>query len=206
VRIAWVAAATALTLTMAMPVGAATKAQLQSETLRLSDMPPGWSVDTGGSGSASGWTGCLATLEAAGEPTQGIVRATVQYALGPSLPSLAENLISGRNAVRRYDQFVSILNSCTTVSLIANGTTLSGDIGAMSFPTVGDGSYAYSVSLRAHGATLRADIVLFRLAGVAGEVSFNDYGTPDMTQLRSFVAAAVDRIERKTPPPPPSSS
>jgi len=48
-----------------------------------------------------------------------------------------------------YNDAVHLLNSCERVSFVSNGTTVSGSIGAMSFPTFGIESNAYDLTLSA---------------------------------------------------------
>jgi hypothetical protein len=167
-------------------------------------MPTGWSVDNS-AGSSTSASGCLARLQS-GPQVKGLTRAKVGYAQGQSIPAVTETLISGRNASKRYNQFVHILNSCKTVSFNSNGTTVSGSMGAMSLPTVGDGSKAYALSVSADGINLGADIVLFKEGTVDGQLIYMDLGTPDVTNLQGFVTAALQRIEGKTTTTPSSST
>jgi len=96
------------------------------------------------------------------------------------------------------------MNACKQVSFTSNGTKVSGSVGKMSFPNIGDGSHAYNMSLSASksglSVTVGLDMVLFKKGPVDGEIIYFDLGTPDVTQLQTFVSASVDRIEGKTPP------
>ena len=81
----------------ATTVGALTKAQLQNKTLRLSDMPTGWSIDNSAASSTNSFMGCLAKLQALGKPSKQIARAEADFSQGQSVPALQETLISGAN-------------------------------------------------------------------------------------------------------------
>ena len=172
-----------------------TKAQLRSKALSLSNMPTGWSVDNSGGGT-SNFTGCFAKLQAT-EATRGITRVEANYEQG-NFPVMEETLITRKNAAHRYQQFVSILNGCRQVSLSSGDTTLSGSIGAMSFPTVGNASSAYAMTLSSNGINVGFDIIVFRAGQVAGDIGYGDLGSPDSSTVQAFVSEAVNKVEGKT--------
>jgi hypothetical protein len=67
----------------------------------------------------------------------------------------------------------------------------------MSFPTVGNESSAYGVTMTVQGINAGADFVLFRLGAIAGLLEYADVGQPDPSQLQAFVIEAVNKIEGK---------
>jgi hypothetical protein len=67
----------------------------------------------------------------------------------------------------------------------------------MSFPTVGNRSSAYAITLQIQGITVGADVVVFQTGKVIGEVVYEDVGTPDSGRLQAFVAEAVNKVEGK---------
>jgi hypothetical protein len=67
----------------------------------------------------------------------------------------------------------------------------------MSFPTVGDRSSAYAISLQIQGITAGVDVVVFQTGKIIGEVVYEDFGTPDPAQLQAFVTEAVNKVEGK---------
>ena len=67
----------------------------------------------------------------------------------------------------------------------------------MSFPTVGNRSSAYALSLQIQGITVGADVVVFQTGMVIGEVVHEDFGTPDAGPVQAFVTEAVNKVEGK---------
>ena len=193
-RIALVATLVLLICGLATPAGAITQSQLRSKALAISDMPSGWSVDNSTSGGISNAGGCFKTLQSLKHPTKGITRVEVAYTQR-QVPALQETLIAGKGASSRYNKYVSVLNSCKSVSLTeSNGTTITGSVGAMSFPTVGNASAAFAVNLTSQGINIGVDIVLFRVDKVLGDIVYEDIGSPDTSTLEGFVTKAVNKI------------
>jgi hypothetical protein len=190
---AFVAAAVVFVLAPAAPSFGVTKAELHSKLLSLSDMPTGWSVDNSGGGAASGATGCLKAIEAQPKLPKGLERARVSYTDG-NLPSFGETLEAGKGAVARYDKFLRTLEGCTTFGVDIDGTTVTGSMGAMSFPTVGESSSAFAARLTVKGITVGFDIILFRGGAVDGELLYADI-SPDPATVQAFATAAVRKIE-----------
>lgn len=193
-----------LAASLAAPVAATTKAQLQAETLSLSNMPTGWSVDSSTTGTETDRTGCLKGLRALGLPAKGIARANVTYHQR-TVPAFEETLESGEGALTRYERYLKILQTCKQVSITTSkGTQISGSVRAMSFPTVGSSSSAFALDWSAHGVNVGTDIVMFRAGQVDGRVVYGAY-SPDTATLEALVTAAVDKVEGKPVPATPSS-
>jgi hypothetical protein len=200
------AAALGLTVTLALAstsysAYALSKSQLKAKTLSLSDMPSGWSVDNSASSNPDNLTGCFARLQAFNHPVKGIVRAKVNYANG-NAPLLQETLISGKGAIKQYAKYVAVMNSCKTVSITTSGATATGSVGALSLPTLGDGSKAYAIKLSIKGINVGYDLVLFRVGQIPGDIVYADIGTPDISEVQSFATAAVNKIEGMPTTPP----
>ncbi len=185
------------------PVGAVTNTQVKSKALALNDMPAGWSVDNSSSGGVSNVGGCLAGLEALKKPPRGIARAEVEYTDG-QYPSLQETVEAGKGAVTRYNKFLKILDSCKTLSFTSSGLKVTGNVGAMSFPTVGDSSHAFAMNLEADGQTFGVDLVLFRVGEYDGDMLYLDV-SPDPSTVETFATESVNKIEGK-PVSAPSTS
>jgi hypothetical protein len=201
---AWGALTVGLAGSVAAPVGAATKSQLQAETLSLSNMPTGWSVEKLATGTATDRTGCLKGLRALGLPAKGIARADVTYQ-SHTVPAFEETLESGKGALPRYEHYLSILETCKQVSVTTSkGIQVSGSVKAMSFPTVGSSSSAFALDWSAGGVNVGTDIVLFRVGQVDGRIAYGDY-SPDKATLQALATAAVDKVEGKPVPAIPSN-
>lgn len=185
-----------LSMLVAIPAGATTNKQLKAEALSLNDMPTGWSVDNSSSGGTSNLGGCLKSLATPSRIPKGLVRVQVKY-VDESVPALQENLISGKDARQRFQKEVTILNGCKSISFTSSdGTQVTGTVGAMSFPNVGASvpTNAFALNFTAKGISIGADIVLFRVGQLFGDVLYEDF-SPDASTLQGFVTAAVNKIE-----------
>jgi hypothetical protein len=185
---------------LAPPANAITKSQIATKVLSLSDMPTGWSVDNSGGGSVSDFGGCLKGLQAIKKRAKGIVRASVGYQEG-TVPFLIEIIEAGPGAVARYRKFNAILLGCKAISFSASGSKVTGTVGAMSFPKVGDSSSAYAVTFTVQGETLGVDLVFFRVRQFDGELAYADI-SPDSNIVQAFVTEVVDKILGKATSPP----
>jgi len=172
---------------------------LQAELLTPSDMPAGWSVDKSPS-DATSRPSCLKNLDAQLH-TGEISRAEAKYQGGSnSIPHLDETLAfyghgvaTGKLAI--FDQTIS---RCGQVTFSSGGNTFTGTIGAMSFPAVGDESYAYQMNLstKANGlnVTIGFDVVVARKGDTAFDLALTDLGTPDLSQFRGLVTKALAKL------------
>ena len=189
------AAAVAITLLVvaAFPAGALSPAQLQAKTLSISNFPTGWSVDN----SSSSGTSAISCLKGLQSSFKHEVKASVKYTDG-NVPALQETIETGPGISARLTKFETALGSCKGISATTSeGHTITGSVGAMSFPTVGDRSSAYALSLQIQGITVGADVVVFQTGKVIGEVIYEDLGTPDAGQVQAFVSEAVNKVEGK---------
>jgi hypothetical protein len=181
-------AAAATTTTIALP-------DLKAEALSISDMPTGWSVDNSSGSSGSG-PDCLKPLQ---HPAASLERASASFQNG-DLPNMDESLAyyatgEARNAYLRY---VATLAACRQVTFKVSGHTLSGSMGEMSFPSVGDESRAYQINMSTSVSgvdfSVGIDVVVVRKGNVAMDLVLVDLGTPDTALLQQFSAKAVAKI------------
>lgn len=188
------------TLALDLPADGLTQSQVKAKVLSLSNMPTGWSVDNSQSNGTSNLGGCLTKLQSLGKPAKGISRAVVHY-VDQTEPTFDETLESGKGAVARYDKYLHILKDCKTISFTSGTTPISGTVGAMSFPTVGDSSSAFALTVGADGVDVTADFVLFRVGQIDGDIGYEDY-SPDAATVQAFATEAIDKIEGKAATPP----
>lgn len=194
-----------LLMTASVPAGALTQAQLKAKALSLSNMPIGWSVDNSSSGGTSNLGGCLQNLQALGHPPKGITRVQVNFD-DQNLPSLQETLEGGKGASNRYQRFVKILQGCKSISFTdsSTGDQVTGSVGAMSFPTVGNSSSAFAINLSIKGISAGIDIVLFRVGDLDGDIVYGDL-SPDASVVQGFATEAVNKIDGQPATPPEST-
>ncbi len=190
-----------ITLVTTSAAATTTNAQVKSKALALSDMPAGWSVDNSSSGDVNNVGGCLAGLQALKKkPPKGLARAEVKYTDG-QLPSLLETVEAGKGSVGRYNKLLGILNKCKSLSYTTGGVHVTGSVGAISFPRIGDSSHAFAMNLQAEGESAGVDLVLFRVGEYDGDLLYFDL-TPDPSTVQAFVREAVNKIQGKPATPP----
>jgi hypothetical protein len=186
--------ASTLCLTVVLPAGATTKAQLRSKLLSLSNFPTGWTVDNSSSGGGSVVNGgCLAGVKQAPKSE---TKVSAAFENG-QLPELQEELVTGHGASAAYNRLNRVLAGCKHFTASSDGQTLTLTVGAMSFPSVGSESSAYGVTMEIKGINAGADFVLFRIGSIGGLIEYANIGQPDPSQLQGFVAEAVNKIEGK---------
>jgi hypothetical protein len=184
--------------TSPLQAGAAEASPVKQKLLSVSELPAGWSVQRGNSGgsSASDVGGCFKGLSSTPGKTKDVTRAEIGFVDG-MFPAAAETLEQGKTAADRYTSFTHTLSKCSTVSFTANGIKLSGTVGALPVPLVGDASAAYSIHFTASGETFGIDLILFKTGSTFGVLSYESLGSPNAATAESFAAAAADKVEGK---------
>jgi hypothetical protein len=185
-------AAVVVLLATAASASAVTTNQLKSKALSLANMPAGWSVRTS-AGSAAANTRCLKLLKA---PIPHEVKTNILFEDG-NLPALEESLESGSGLDARYSKLKNDLTGCRSISFTSGGQTFHGTARAMSFPTFGDQSGAFAFAFSDQGLKVGADVVLFKVGSIIGEVLYEELGPPNTSQLQAFMTEAVNKIEGK---------
>jgi len=169
---------------------------LNSELLAVSDLPTGWST-VPSSGDSSPAPKCLQHAKSGLKATS---KAEATFADGANgLPLLDEFLAYLPGQAQSAMTFIShAMSGCGHISLTSDGQTLTGTVGAMSFPAVADQSSAYQMSFSATvsglSITVGVDLVVFRKAGTVAMILYGDLGTPDIQALRHFVKRAAAKL------------
>jgi hypothetical protein len=193
----------ALTFSVVLPLmltplqaGAATASQVKQKLLSVSDLPDGWSVQKGnsGGGSVSDLGGCFKGLSSRPQAVKGVTRAEIGFVDG-IFPAAAETLEEGKIAAARYTSFEHTLSKCSAVSVTANGIKVSGTVGALSVPTIGNASAAYAINFTASGETLGIDLILFKEGSTFGLLSYESLGSPTAAAAESLAAAAAEKAQ-----------
>jgi hypothetical protein len=186
------AAAISVSLALALPAGALTKTELKAKALSLTDLPAGWTVDHSTSGGVTA-TGCLKPL---GAVPKNADRVAVAYTHG-QFPDLQETLVSGVGSVARLRTYRHLLSTCTHLTLVSDGRTITATIKPVAFATGVSGSSTFTVTFLVQGQEFGFEIVLLRIGSVVASVGYGNTGAPDPTQMRSFLSAAIAKIESR---------
>jgi hypothetical protein len=170
----------------------ADQATLQAQTLALTDLPTGWLATNGStSGGGGATTGCKGKPFASSQRT---AVAAVSYQ-GPSeLPQLFEQIAAYSSASSVFAHGIDALGRCHLVSLNQGGILLKIHVAKLSFPG-GKLTRAYSLTFTAKGQKVGIDLVVERLGAEIAEVSVADIPSPKVSQLKTFVTTAVNKIK-----------
>ncbi len=176
---------------------ATTAPDLNAELLSVSDLPAGWSVIPSTS-SGSTEAECLKNAKTV---VKGTSKADAQFAGGSNgLPLVDEALgYTPGQASKAMAAFSQVMAGCGHISVTSGGDTLTGTVGAMSFPAVADQSAAWQMNLSGTisglSVTLGFDIVLFRRADSVGLIVYGDLGTPDILAVQTLVRDAAAKLQ-----------
>jgi hypothetical protein len=169
---------------------------LNAELLAVSDLPSGWSVVP----STESSDAAPKCLESAKTDLKATSKGEATFVDGSNgLPVLDEFLAylpgQGQQAMTEISQ---VMSGCGQITMTSGGQTLSGTVGAMSFPSVADQSSAYQMNLSATvsgvSIALGIDLVAFRKADTVAMILYADLGTPDVQALQTLVQGAAAKL------------
>lgn len=165
--------------------------QLQNALLTLAEMPTGWtqSATVGGSSTICGLQPPANRLDSA---TVYFLKSQVGPALGESL-----SLYPSGAAAARMAQIQQQVN-CASFSDTSKATPTSYTVSPLSFPKLGDETYAVRVTdtdVTLLGP-LQQDLVYFRVGDVVVTVLYLSVGTIDSTQTEAFARQAEAKVRK----------
>jgi hypothetical protein len=170
-----------------------TAADVRGQLLTVADLPTGWKVDNSDDGDDnSDEPSCMKDLDSLPDPRP---EADVSFVQGDGVPMLMENVGYAGDAAERYmSRVAEALNGCTDVSFDADGDTMRGTIGAMSFPKLGDDARAWSMAFTIQGIPFVFDLVFARKGDELLMIGYADLGSPDVSELESFTRKALAKL------------
>ena len=173
-----------------------TDADLQPMLLTVDDMPTGWSIDTtDSSNSSDGMPKCLQELDSLDTGPSDASAEAKFIGSASGLPAADETIGPfGPGAPSTFDQATAFLDSCSDVSFDSDGQHISGTMGKMAFPAVGDQSAAWRMSYTVQGLPLTIDVVLARQGDLGVLVSAAYFGTADPRFLQTMTTKALSKL------------
>lgn len=168
---------------------------LNAELLTAADMPAGWSVDST-TASAAGGRGCFDVAGALKPDRQ----AHASFTGGASgMPLFAESIgWFQHDAHAAFAAADRVLTMCHTLSFSADGETFHGTVAPLPFPSLGDESAAFQVSVWATGQAgapaLGLELVLVRRGATVLSTQLVDAGAPDAVTLSQLTARALVKL------------
>ena len=159
-------AATSATATAA----AASSSQLTSELLAVTDLPAGWST-TATSSSSGGAASCKALDSGAWQSLP--ANAEADFTGGTLGPELAEKLAAGSasQVAAAWQAFTAATAQCASFTTPdSSGGTDKFSLAGLSFPSYGDGTYAFALTVDADGVSASGDVVVVRKGDVLVQI------------------------------------
>jgi hypothetical protein len=166
---------------------------LKSQLLSVAEVPVGWAVDNSSDKSDDSDTPpCFKHVKSTLHTSD---RAEVRFVKGTDLPTLQQSLgYFGSSAAGTYQAGAAVINSCKDISFTNGGHRISGSIGALSFPKLGQQSSAWQFVLSTEGVTFGIDVVLVQKGSELTELIYADIGTPDIDEATLLARKAVAKM------------
>jgi hypothetical protein len=163
--------------------GSTASSQLHTKLLAISDLPAGWFTTSLRQGSAgSGAEGCTTSF------IKDDAFATIGFISDyDGLQLLDETLQSGPDAASLYSETMKRPHICNSPP---GGTVVK----AMSFPTMGIESSAYTLSASFAGEKLNADIVVFTQGPYVGSLALGARSQVDRALLQTLFTKAITQL------------
>lgn len=194
-----VTTAAASTPTSGSPSGPPTTIpDVKAELLTLSDLPAGWSVNNSNSDSSSSAPKCVQNAR----NTTGYdkAKAEADFQDGSNgLPALDEEIVyQPGHAQQTMAQFAQVMAGCGKIQFSISGHTLTGTVGQMSFPSLGQQTEPYQINLSTTVSgldiTVGLDLIAIRQGDEIAVIYYGDLGTPDINQVQEFAQKAISKI------------
>ncbi|MCW2746024.1 MAG: hypothetical protein JWM48_2574 [Mycobacterium sp.] len=176
-----------------------TQAQAQAALLSVTDLPTGWTADTSSTSPDSGFSGCSALEAVGGHSKANRAKAEGSFTAGGVGPLLQEMVAvpSDETAAQAMTKLRSALNTCRSfTSTDADGKKTTFTTSALSFPKLGDETFAVQITAPNPLGQLVADVVVVRLGNTVVELAYAGLGaTVNGAQLEELGRKAVQKAQ-----------
>ncbi len=185
--------------------GSAASTKLSKELVTVDQMAIGWSLNNSPGGNGIGCLG--STLEPKG--IKQTAAAENHFQVSGGIPAVDEKLATFASAKAAYNRITGNLSKCINVSGKSDGHRVTGIVGQMSFPSYGEESEAFSISLTTQGANLAEVALVVREGVVVMGISEAALNSVNLTQFEGYVKLALEKISgvgpriTALPRPPP---
>lgn len=167
---------------------------LKSQLLTVSELPSGWAIDNSSDSGSASTPPCLTNLKSTLTTTD---KAEISFVKGTSFPDFDQQLGyfgTATSALAQYRAGSGILNNCKDVSFTSDGHQYTGSIGQLSFPTLGQRSTAWQLTISAEGFTFGVDAVLVQKGPELSFLLFFDLGSVEISEFLPLARKAVAKM------------
>jgi hypothetical protein len=169
------------------------KSELANKAMLLSvgQPPTGWSVSTSPTDSSVGCFGAF--MEPKSMKRTSV--AKVGFVDNGNLPELAEEIATySKTSSAAFLAATASLTACPKFSGTTGGEKVKGTVGQMSFPSFGNQSEAFTVTLSIGGETAVQDLLIVRKGTYLIAIEDGDLFSPDTGQFEGFVKLALAKV------------
>ncbi len=167
--------------------------QLQGALLSLDDMPTGWTTSTGSSDDSSGPFFC--GVPPADQFQQTKTSANFQKSqLGPYVTEALGAFADGKS--KAWMEALQKRLSCTTwTDTDSSGTKTTYQLAPLSFPKIGDQTFAFRMTVSTSLFNAESDFVFIRAGDVVIEVGNIGVGSVDSDLTATLAQKALDKLQ-----------
>ena len=170
---------------------------VKGQLLTLGDLPAGWSVDNS-SNSSSSTPKCVQNAKSTAAFDKAKAEADFQDGSN-GLPALDEEIVyQPGHAQQTMAKFAQVMAGCGHIEWSVSGHTLTGTVGQMSFPNLGQQTEPYQINLSTSVSgldiTVGLDLIVIRQGDEIAIIYYGDLGTPDISQVQSFAEKAASKL------------
>ncbi|MEV6851675.1 hypothetical protein [Actinoplanes sp. NPDC051411] len=175
--------------------------QLEDALLSVSELPTGWSVDPESDNSSTkDSSGEYAECPQLGAVIQRYRDAPAAEFKSPAAAAFSEGLLSlpPAEAKKMLTDFSAAVAACRKLSIDGGyGRSFDMFMSGLSFPQVGDETFAFRATAQTVGVTVSMDQVLVRRAGVVLAISnLTTGGTADTTATEDVTRRALSKVDK----------
>jgi hypothetical protein len=171
-------------------VNADASPSLSTQTISLTSLPSGWSLENNGDNGV----GCLHNLLEPAKIKQTSV-AEVYYVHSGGVPFLDEKLATYASAKKAFKKIASTIAACHSPSGPFKGYQTTGVVTPLSYAKVGSQSVAYQMVFKTStNLTIYYDYVIARKNKVIIAVLEGSYPSVNSSQFAGFVTLALSKV------------
>jgi hypothetical protein len=174
-----------------------TKAQIKKALLTINDMPTGYSIDSSNDDDDDTPSGCK-PLDSLPDTDQYPDSAEINFTKGSFGPFVGEGItaLPEGQAHKLLGELADALSKCSTFSSKNDdGTTTKATLQPLSFPKLGDETFAVRLAMDAEGFPLTLDLVVVRSGSNLLLIDNAGIGTVDSSVTESVTRKAVKKLQ-----------
>ena len=174
--------------------------EMKRALLAVTDLPTGWSAEAGGEsgdGSPEQYAECP-KYAALIRKLNGMAEAEAAF-VSPTGSDVSENLrsLSQTGAAALFAEQVEAITACPRLTgTNDSGLSFTVSLTALSFPRLGDETFAFRIATTGYGTTVTMDAVTVRRGGVLVGIAHTARGPVDTAVTEDVIRRALDKAAK----------